>query len=433
MRLLFLHQNFPGQYKHLARHFAGLPQVQAVALGEAVNLKDRPAPPGIRLLGYRSPQGASAQTHHYLRSAEAAVRRGQTVARACLDLKRQGFRPDLVCAHAGWGESLYIKDVFPDTKLLTFFEFYYQAEGGDLGFDPEFPASFDDRCRARTRNTTHLLSLAGTDWGITPTRWQHAQFPALARRCIDVVFDGIDTDAVTPDPGAMLRLADGTVLTRTDEVITYVARNLEPYRGFHVFMRALPEILRRRPKARVLIVGGDEVSYGCAPQDGRTWRAFMMGEVGARLDLGRVHFLGRVPYNRFLEILRVSGVHVYLTYPFVLSWSMMEAMAAGCAVVGSATGPVREVIADGDNGFLVDFFDWQAIADAVDRVFEEPGRCAAVRERARRTVVERYDLARCCLPDQLALLQDVLDGRRSATETADEMAKGTERAGAAAS
>ena len=405
MRLLFIHQNFPGQYKHLARYKAMDPANEVVGIGDAANLKGRPVPPGVTVLGYPSPKDGSPETHPYLRGVEGAVRRGQALVRAGLELKRRGFVPDVICAHAGWGESLYLKDVFPDSKLLNFYEFYYRAEGADVGFDPEFPSSFDDALRARTRNATHLLSLASTDWGITPTRWQHAQFPELVRGRISVLFDGIDTDVVTPDPAAVLMLPErGITLSRKDEVITYVARNLEPYRGFHVFMRALPDLLARRPRTHVVIVGGDDVSYGRRAPDGHSWREVMLQEVGARLDPDRVHFLGKVPYDRFLTILRVSSAHVYLTYPFVLSWSMLEAMAAGCLVIGSRTAPVEEVIRDGENGLLVDFFKPEELGGKVIAALEAPGDFVAVRRNARQTVIEKYDLKRVCLPGQLNLI-----------------------------
>lgn len=410
MRLLFIHQNFPGQYRHLAAHMAALPDHQVIGLGDVANIKGRTLP-GIRVLGYATPKNGSPQTHPYLRGVEGAVRRGQALVRAGQELKSKGFVPDVICAHAGWGESLYLKDVFPESRLLNFYEFYYRGQGSDVGFDPDIPTDLDDLARVRTRNATHLISLAGTDWGITPTRWQHAQFPDFVRDRISVVFDGIDTARVAPDPSVVLDLPErGLRLTRADEVVTYVARNLEPYRGFHVFMRALPDILARRPNAQVLIVGGDDVSYGRHAPDGKTWRAAMLEEVGSRLDPDRVHFLGKVPYDQFVRILQVSSAHVYLTYPFVLSWSMMEAMAAGCLVIGSATPPVEEVITHGDNGRLVGFFDHAALARAVEEALEDPASAEPLRQRARQTIVERYDLASVCLPRQIALIQALAAG-----------------------
>ena len=411
MKILFVHQNFPGQYKHLAAHFARNPKHQVVSIGERkdermVSIK------GMRHLWYEKPKGAAATTHLYLQALESAVRRGQSVVRACLELRKGGYVPDVICAHPGWGESLYLKEVFPEAKLLNYYEFYYGARGSDLGFDPEFPTSFDDRFKVPTRNATHLLSLAAADWGVSPTHWQREQFPPVWRATISVVHDGIETRLVRPDPRAVLKLEKQRLeLSRKDEVITYVARNLEPYRGFHTFMRALPEILRRRPRATVLVIGGDEVSYGRKPSkkgtDGkeRTWREVMMAEVGSGLDLSRVHFTGKLPYPQFLQLLQVSSVHVYLTVPFVLSWSLLEAMSSGCLIVASNTPPVREVMDDGVNGLLVDFLAPAQIAARVEEALVNPDQLQPLRERARRTVIERYDLQSVCLPQQLALIE----------------------------
>jgi glycosyltransferase involved in cell wall biosynthesis len=236
--------------------------------------------------------------------------------------------------------------------------------------------------------------------------------PARYRDRITVIHDGIDTERVKPNPHVKLGLAkSGLTLRPGDEVITFVNRNMEPYRGFHVFMRALPEIQKRRPNAVVLIVGGDDISYGKRLPPGETWRQRMLAEVGDRLDMQRVRFVGRIPYNDFAAMLQVSAVHVYLTYPFVLSWSMLEAMSAGCLVVGSSTPPVEEVISDGVNGLLVDFFSPQGIAEAIDRVLTHPDRMADVRRRARQTVIERYDLRQVCLPRHIALVDAVVAGR----------------------
>ena len=193
-------------------------------------------------------------------------------------------------------------------------------------------------------------------------------------------------------------------MTAADEVITFVNRNLEPYRGFHVFMRALPALLRRRPNAQVLIIGGNDVSYGQPPPHGENWRTVMLRELHGQLPMDRIHFVGKVPYKVYLNVLQVSACHVYLTYPFVLSWSCLEAMAAGCVVVGSKTQPVQEVIEHGKTGLLVDFFDRDALVNEVVTVLDNRADYAAMREAARAHVVAHYDLMRVCLPEQLAYL-----------------------------
>jgi glycosyltransferase involved in cell wall biosynthesis len=404
MKALFIHQNFPGQYRHIAAALAATPGWEVYGLGDLLNVRQRQPIPGVKVTAYGSPQPASAKTHHYVRPLEGAVRRGQAVVRACMELKKRGFVPDIIHAHPGWGEAMFLKEVFPDAKLTVYCEFYYRAHGSDVGFDPEFPSGLDDMFRVRVKNAASLLSLETADSGISPTQWQKKQFPKDFQGRISVIHEGVDTDVVKPFPDAEVILNGKDVkLTPRDEVITYIARNLEPYRGFHVFMRALPEILRRRPRAHVLVVGADGVSYGQALPKGETYRKKYLAEIGDKLDMGRVHFLGQVPYATLLRIYQVSSAHIYLTYPFVLSWSLLEAMASGCAVIASRTPPVEEVISEGRNGFLTDFFDKEKLAERVDEVLERGKDLASVRSRARKTVVEDYDLKKVCLPQHLKL------------------------------
>jgi glycosyltransferase involved in cell wall biosynthesis len=349
--------------------------------------------------------------HHYLRDTEAGVLNAQNVARIALDLKEAGFVPDVMLAHNGWGEPWYLKDVFPDTPLIGYFEFFYRRHGADVGFEPGSEELFDAGPRIRTKNLGNLLALDAVDAGQCPTQWQKSLYPPEYQAKLHIVHEGIDTQKVVPDANARLRLPNSREFTPADEIITYVARNLEPYRGFPSFMRSLPAILASRPNAHVLIVGGDETSYGPGLPDGQTFRQKMLVELGSRLDLQRVHFLGKVPYPVFLKILQVSTAHVYLTYPFVLSWSMLEAMAAGCLVIGSKTAPVEEVIRDGENGQLVDFFSPEAIAERAIDALVNRSSYNTIRDHARRTIVERYDLRTICLPAQLRLLESVYRNR----------------------
>jgi glycosyltransferase involved in cell wall biosynthesis len=402
MNILFLHQNMPGQFKHLAPALARDPANRVVFLTR----RQDGELPGVRRVSYQPARTARAATHHYVRLYENSVLHGQQVVRACLDLAREGFRPDLVIAHPGWGEALFVRDVFPRAVLLNYCEFYYHGRGADVGFDPETPSDLDSVCRARARNAHLLLSLEACDHGLSPTLWQRDQHPEALRQKISVIFDGIDTGVVQPNPAARFVLPDGGVLTAGDEVVTYVARNLEPYRGFPSFMRAVPHILAARPDARVVIVGGDEVSYGQSAPDGQSWRARMLAELGP-LDPARVHLLGRLGYRDYLSLLQVSAVHVYLTVPFVLSWSCMEALAAGCVVVGSRTAPVQEVIEHGRNGRLAEFLDPPAIAAQVVAVLADPAGHQAMRRRARETVLAGYALKEC-LAAQLRLVRSLV-------------------------
>jgi glycosyltransferase involved in cell wall biosynthesis len=402
MRLLFVHQNFPGQYRHIAAYYAAQGHV-VFGVGEKANLlRNRIQLPG---LGYELPQQQySGFDAHIAR----AIARGRRVAAGAAQLRRAGFVPDVIFAHIGWGEALFLKDVFPEARVLLYCEFFYRPQGGDLGFDPEFPATPEKLLRLRVMNAPLLMALDACDLGMAPTRWQHYQFPAAHKPRIAVIHDGIDTDVVRPGPA-----------NAGDEIVTYVSRNLEPYRGFHVFMRAIPEIQRRRPRARIVIVGGDEVSYSPRLPAGQTYRQRLLAELGERIDLSRVDFLGRIPYQDYLALLRRSAVHVYLTYPFVLSWSLLEAMSAGCLIVGSRTPPVQEVIRDGENGLLVDFFSPEAIAERVAFALEHQAELQRLRDCARDDVVTRYDLKRVCLPAQLQLVESLQGQRADAGAAAD--------------
>jgi glycosyltransferase involved in cell wall biosynthesis len=385
MKVLCIHQNFPGQFKPIAQNLAQQPGVEVFAIGRdtARGLS------GVRLLRYKPHRTANAGTHPYARTFEDAVLHGQEVLRLLLDLKRKGYRPDVIVAHPGWGETLYAKEAFPDTKLIHFCEFYYHSHGADANFDPEFPLGIDGAARIRSRNALHLLNLENCDQGITPTHWQHSLHPAVYRDKIRVIHEGIDTAALGPDPQAVLQLPNGAVLRAGMPIVTYVARNLEPYRGFHSFMRALPQLLKQHPTCQVVIVGGDGVSYGSAPKDAPNWRTKLLAEqfpAEQSLDLTRVHFLGKVPYETYKKVLQVSAAHVYLTYPFVLSWSLLEAMASGCLIIGSDTAPVREVVRDGENGLLVDFFQPQQIVERVMTALVSPQQFSELRQSACRTM-----------------------------------------------
>jgi glycosyltransferase involved in cell wall biosynthesis len=301
---------------------------------------------------------------------------------------------------------MFLKDVWPQARLGIYCEFYYHPEGADVGFDPEFPSNDPgEGCRLRLKNLNNLLHFPVADAGISPTSWQASTFPEPFRSKITVVHDGIDTQAVAPRADVAITFKENLSLTRKDEVITFVNRNLEPYRGYHVFMRALPEILRQRPHARVLIVGADDVSYGARPAGGKKWKDIFAAEVRPQIpdaDWARVHFLGHVPYQHFIPLLQLSAVHVYLTYPFVLSWSLLEAMSAGCAIVASDTQPLQEAITDGQTGLLSPFFDHAALANKVCALLQDPAKRQRLGANARAFAQANYDLQAVCLPKQLA-------------------------------
>lgn len=415
MRTLFIHQNFPGQFRHVVQALLEDPAQEVVGLGMVDNVRAAAAyaPPRLVKAGYKvqPPPAGGARIHPYLGDVDTGVRRGQAVARAILELKKRGWIPDRIVVHPGWGEGLFVKDVLPDVPVMGYFEFFYRARGADVNFDPEYPASLDNILRLRMRNAQHLIALEAFDAGVCPTAWQRSVFPEVFKPKLAVIHEGVDTERLRPDPQAAVTL-DGREYRAGEETVTFVSRNLEPYRGFHVFMRALPELLARRPRARVIVVGGDDVSYGQKLPAGEHYRQRLLAELGERFDPARVQFCGRLSYDVFIKVLQVSAAHVYLTYPFVLSWSMLEAMACGCLVVGSATPPVQEVIEHGVNGLLTDFFDQARLVDTIAEALTDLDRGRALKEAARRTIVERYDLRTRCLPEFLRHLDATLTAGR---------------------
>lgn len=399
MRYLFVHQNMPGQFKHMAARLALNPDNEVVFITQ----REKIGIPGVKKVKYKPSRTVQQSSHHYMTQFENCILAGQEVVRATLGLVKSGFVPDIVISHPGWGETMFMKEVLPRTPLLHYCEYYYNSTGSDV--DESVSSDVDKRCKLVARNAHLLLSLDVCDHGYSPTNWQKIQHPKDYHHKIDVVFDGIDTDVLRPNPKATFTLPNGRVLTAEDEVVTYVSRNLEPYRGYPTFVRAVPKILEKRPNATVVVVGGDGTSYGPGPGDGKTWRQVMDAEVP--LDPERVHFMGQLPYNTYLNLLQISSAHIYLTVPFVLSWSMMEALSVGCAIVCSATPPVLECVEDGVNGLLVDFNSPDQVAERTADLLANQTAYASIRQRARETVLERYALVRC-LPQQMAIINNVL-------------------------
>ena len=408
MKILLVHQNFPGQFKHL------LPALQAAGHEVTVfTMNAYAAQAGERVVPYHAAKGTGKDVHPWVAETETKVIRGEAAFRAALSLAAEGYVPDVIVAHPGWGESLFLKDVWPHTQLLMYCEFYYSAVGADVGFDAEFAKSDPgELARLRMKNVNSLLHFETADAGVSPTHWQRSTYPEPFRSKIEVIHDGIDTAQVKPNPSVVLQIG-ALRLTRQDEVITFVNRNLEPYRGYHTFMRALPEILAKRPNAHVLIVGGDGVSYGANAPAGQSWKQIFLDEVKDRLDMSRVHFLGNIDYQHFIPLLQLSTVHVYLTYPFVLSWSLLEAMACGCAIVASDTAPLQEAIRHDETGRLFDFFSPTSLAKEVLDLLAHPEARQRLGARARELAIAQYDLKSICLPQMLALIERVASQKRA--------------------
>lgn len=401
MKILFLHSNFPAQFRHLAVAFAKNPQNQVVF---GTNRREGELP-GVYKAIYTPSREARSETHHYLRTMENAVLQGQAVYRIADQLKAQGFIPDVVYGHSGWGPTLFIKDIFPKAKLLCYFEWFYHAHGTDADFDPKEPLTADDEARIRIKNTPILTDLYSCDRGLSPTYWQRQQFPPEYQSKLTVCHDGIDTKFFRPQLGAKLVLPSVNLdLSQAEEIITYVGRGMEPYRGFPQFMEAVAILQQRRPQCHVVVVGEDRVAYGRSLPDGKTYKQFMLEKL--LLDLSRIHFTGSLPYSQYLQVLQASSVHLYLTRPFVLSWSMLEAMSAGCLLVASNTAPVTEVIEDGKNGLLVDFFSPQNIAERVEEALNNREQMSILRVKARETIQKNYELTEL-LPKHMQWISEI--------------------------
>ncbi len=399
MRVLFLHNNFPAQFGETARYMSQ--RGHDVTFG--TRWEGKP-PDWLRMVRYRPHREVGKQQHPYVSFMESAVLNGQALARVGWKMKERGYSPDLIVAHSGWGPGLFVRDIWPEAKYVGYFEWYYRPKGADADFLNDITR--DDEHRIRTRNAPILLDVAACNWGLVPTAFQASQFPDLLRRKLTVQHDGVDTDAFAPQPGRRLKLPD-LDLSHVEELVTYVARGMEPYRGFPQAMAAFAQVQKRRPRAHVVIVGEDRVAYGRSLPDRDTFRKKMLREHD--FDLARLHFAGRLSRDLYREVLLASSVHVYLTIPFVLSWSMIEAMSAGCLLVASDTEPVREVVRNEENGLLVDFFDTGALAERICDALDRPGAFSHLRDGARRTAVERYAFTRL-VPLRVRLLEAVASG-----------------------
>ena len=399
-RILFIHRHGPGQFVHLASYLA--------RSGSEVTLlcetSDR-AMQGVRVLkhravGYRKPEGTS--------SADYQLRMGAQVAEVLDMLRRQEGPPDIIVGHGGWGSLLFAKDVFPSTPVLGYCEFFYRPTGADVGFDPSVPTNFADISKLKGRNFAQISTLLSIEAGISPTRWQHSLFPAEFRPRIAIVHDGIDLSFCRPDPTATFTLPDGGLLQAGQRIVTFAARDLEPYRGFPQFMRAAARLARDYPDIVFVVAGGDGVSYGTPHASGKPWRHVMMEETG--MDPSRIHFVGTLSHAELIRLFQISAAHVYLTYPFVLSWSILEAMACGAMVVASATAPVTEFIEDGKNGLLTPFFDMNRLCANISNALSHPA-AIPIRDRARETVRKRADLDRC-IQTQIQVLREITGANR---------------------
>ncbi|HEY8384535.1 MAG TPA: glycosyltransferase [Microvirga sp.] len=403
MRICFVHQNFPGQFVRLAATFAAEGH-EVVGLGTVKQCRV----PGVRYFAYETvpgPDKADFSGRYF--HATHRLQYAYAVAHLARALQRQGFEPDLVVVNTGWGENLFLRDIWPKARHVAYFEYYHLAKPGeDIDFDPEFPTRNEEKTwQMRIKNALQLAALDVADAAVAPTRYQRDLFPAYLRDRIAVIHDGIGTDQLRPDPDASIRIGEnGPRLDRSVPVVTNVVRNIEPMRGSHVFIRSLPALLALDPRLHVICVGGSGTSYGARPAGDRSWYDIFRAQVEDQVDWSRVHFVGQIPYSQFVRVLQVSSAHVYLTYPFVLSWSMLEAMSLECRLVASDTAPVREVARDGENARLFPFFDRERLVEQVRATLSDPEGAGALAAKARRDVVEAYDFGTVALPQWRAFL-----------------------------
>lgn len=410
-QILFVHQNFPGQYRYLSRYYAQHNEWDAIAVGErqCIERQLRVIPKNITLLAYDMPKRSPENISSRLKSFSSYVDRADVLEQLLLRQKHQGLAPDVILAHPGWGEAMYLKEIFPNAKLICFFEYYFSTTDNNIGFDPDIGSSLNQQISYRMANTTSLISLGAADVGVCPTHWQLSTFPKEYQQNIDVIHDGVDTVNVKPQPCRELTLTDlsgrAVTLSDNDEVVSYSVRNLEPSRGFHRFMRALPSLQKTRPNAYFVVIGGDDKSYSGTHPSGKCWREILLDEVQDKLDMQRIIFAGKIPYASLLTVFSITRLHIYLTTPFVLSWSLLEAMACEAPILASATPPVEEVVNDGENGILFDYFSIEDMVEKANVLLDDADKRSHIGKQARRHIIKHYDLQTICLPQHVKMIE----------------------------
>jgi glycosyltransferase involved in cell wall biosynthesis len=401
MHVLFVHRNYPAQFGHVADHLTKRHGYRCTFVSE----KSPGRTGDLERVQYRIRGGATANNHYCSRTVENAIWHTHAVYEA---LKaRADIRPDLIVGHSGFGSTLFLRELYA-CPIVNYFEYFYRPTGSDMDYRPDFPCTELDRLRARARNAMLLLDLENCDRGYSPTHWQRSRLPRPFHDKVGVIFDGVDTEVWRPEPDAPRRLGDLSLPTST-RVVTYATRGMEYMRGFDVFMKMAKKLSDRRSDVIFLIAGQDRVCYGGDDKvtGGKSFKEWVLSRDD--YDLSRFVFLGLLPPAQLARLFALSDLHVYLTVPFVLSWSLLNALACGTTVLASDTAPVREVIEPGRNGLLVDFFDTDAMAEVANRVLDAPDKYRHLGAAGVEMVRSRYSLE-VCLPQMLALYQEAVRG-----------------------
>ena len=411
-KILFVHQNFPAQYKHLSKALVDKDyDVHTLSITKC-NIK------GMNNHHYELTRGSSENIHTWAAEFETKMIRAEAAEKKAQELKKNGFIPNVIIGHPGWGETFFLKEVWPDAKLISYVEFYYKTKDSDIDFDRDFSEKILKRdfekylhfnsLKLTARNAPFLATYSTSDYLIAPTHFQKNLIPDSLRDNVEVIHDGIDTNILKPNSEVTITYNEKK-FTKSDSIITYVSRSLDPYRGFHILMKSLPKILKDNPNSYVFIVGDQKNhGYGAPSPDGRSFKDMFFSDISDEIDTDRVIFFGRVPYEEFIKVIQISSVHIYLTFPFILSWSILEAMSCESIIIGSNTDPVTEVIKDNENGFLIDFFDVKALSDNVNKVLKNKDKYKRIGVNARKTIVDNFDLHKKCLPAQLDLVTKAL-------------------------
>jgi glycosyltransferase involved in cell wall biosynthesis len=399
MHVLFVHQNFPAQFGHIARCLVKEHGFRCTFVSQH--------PPGrgdgTERIQYHLKGGATEKTHYCGRSFENAMWHSHAVYEALR--ARPDIKPDLIVAHSGYLSTSFLRELY-DCAVVNYFEYYYHTSKSDMDFRPEFRYPDLTRLRALARNANLLLDLSYCDLGYSPTQWQRSLLPAVYHPKVRVVFDGVDTTVWYPRSGLPRRVGSWRVPDDV-KIVTYVARGFESMRGFDIFMKMANLLCDRRRDVIFVVVGEDRVCYG-GDRDligNRSFKDWVLAQ--GSYDLSRFIFPGRMPATLLAELLAISDLHVYLTVPFILSWSLMDALACGTTILASDTAPVREMIQHGDNGLLTDFFDVERMAQTATEVLDQPEDYKHLGRRGTEMIRNRYSLE-VCLPQMRGLYEEAV-------------------------